>query len=73
MGCSRPAPLLERPQPVGFGLVGIITCRRRDQLRALFAEVVEAATQLFPGEREKINGPFIYQLKGTPGGIQGRA
>jgi hypothetical protein len=42
--------LLERPQPIGFVLVGIITCRLRYQLRAFLAEVVETTLQLFPGE-----------------------
>ena len=31
--------LPECPQPVGFGLVGIVGCRRRHQLRAFLAEV----------------------------------
>jgi hypothetical protein len=34
------ALLLDRPQPVDFVLVGIISGWRRDQLRALNAEVV---------------------------------
>ena len=35
--CTRSrslALLLDRPQPIGFGLVGVPLCRRRDQLRA---------------------------------------
>jgi len=35
------AALFDRPQPVGFVFVGIITGRRRDQLRAFPAEVIE--------------------------------
>jgi hypothetical protein len=44
---DRPAPslalLLDRPQPVGFVLVGIVGGRRRDQLRAFLTEVLETS------------------------------
>jgi hypothetical protein len=47
---DRPAPcfalLLDRPEAVGFGLVGIITCRRRYQLRAFLPKVVETIAGL---------------------------
>lgn len=35
------APLLDRPQPIGFVLVGIVSGRRRYQPRAFLAEVFE--------------------------------
>jgi hypothetical protein len=34
--------LLDRPQPVSLVLIGIVSGWRRDRLRALFAEVIEA-------------------------------
>ena len=46
--CLPALLLLLGPQPVGFVLVGIITCRRRDQPRALTAEVVEATAYTAP-------------------------
>jgi hypothetical protein len=51
-------PLLDRPQPIGFVLVGIIIGWRRDQLRTLFAVVIETTAQLFPGECVLIVGPL---------------
>jgi hypothetical protein len=49
---DRPAPslalLLDPPQPVGFVFVGIVSGRRRYQLRALLAEMIETTAQLEP-------------------------
>lgn len=42
---SAVAALLERPQPVRFVLVGIVRRRRRDQLRAFPAEVIETTPE----------------------------
>jgi hypothetical protein len=44
------AALLDRPQPVGFILVGIVSGRRRNQFRAFLAEVIETTAQLLPGD-----------------------
>ena len=54
------ALLLDRPQPVGFILVGIIACRRRYQLRALLAEVIEATAHRLALQRVLIEGVVRY-------------
>lgn len=58
---DRPAPLLalllDRPEPVGFVLVGIISGRRRDQPRAFFTEMIETTTKLAACQRVPIVGP----------------
>jgi hypothetical protein len=42
------ALLLDRPQPIGFVLVGIIGGRRRDQLRAFLPKMIETTASLRP-------------------------
>ena len=45
------AALLDRPQPVGFVLLGIIACRRRYELRTFLAEVIEATAHRLAPDR----------------------
>ena len=46
------APLLNRPQPIRLILVGIIGCRRRDQLRPFLAEMIVTTAHRFAYSRE---------------------
>jgi putative ABC transport system substrate-binding protein len=53
------AALLDRPQPVGFILVGIISGRLRYQLRALFAEMIEV---MAASQRQQHQQPAQFEL-----------
>jgi hypothetical protein len=48
--------LLDRPQPVRLVLVGIISSRRWDQLRAFFAEMIEATAHRLALHRVRVEG-----------------
>ena len=51
---------LDRPQPIGFVLVGIVGGRRRDQSRALFAKVIEATAHSLALHRVHVEGVVRY-------------
>jgi hypothetical protein len=48
--------LLDRPQPVRLVLVRIISGRRRDQLRAFFADMIEATAHRLALHRVDVEG-----------------
>ncbi len=48
--------LLDRPQPIRLVLVGIISGRRWDQLRAFFAEMIEATAHRLALHRVRVEG-----------------
>ena len=57
------APLLDRPQPIGFVLVGIISGRRRDQLRAFLAEMIEITAHRLALHRVHVEGVVRYRRR----------